>query len=187
MASLNAILITGVPCTGKTTLSLAWCKKHGWHLISLNKLVEKKKLYYGIDKKDGAKIVRLDLLEKEANKQIEAFKPNVIVEGHLGCEIKLNVARVLVLRLHPNELEARLKKRNYPKEKIEQNKMAEMLDYCTIRSIENYGKNKVFELDASSKSAKQNLCSLESFVSSKNPKEKFAPNISWSLELYKSV
>jgi len=183
-----AILLTGTPCSGKTTLAKAWCGKNKWVYLPLNELVEKKKLYSRIDKKDGAKIVKLKALEKEANKAIAQTSRPLLAEGHIGCEIKLDVARVLVLRLEPNELIKHLSKRRYSSAKLQENKMAEMLDYCTICSLEQYGSSRVFEMDMSKKTIKQNLASFAKFVSAnKSGLRAFLPHVSWSEALLAEV
>ena len=183
-----AILLTGTPCTGKTSLAQAWCKKNKWSYLSLNDIVTRKKLYSKIDKKDGAKVVKLAALEREANKAIEQTSRPLLVEGHLGCEIKLDVARVLVLRLEPNALAQRLSKRRYSSSKLAENKMVEMLDYCTICSLEQYGHRKVFEINVSKKTLKQNLSSFARFVSaSKSGLRSFLPHVSWSAALMAEV
>ena len=184
----QAILLTGTPCTGKTSLAKAWCKKSGWAYLSLNELAEEKTLYWGVDKKDGAKIVKLAALKKEANRRIKSLaSSSVLIEGHLGCEIKLDVRRVLVLRLHPDELAQRLSSRHYAPSKISENRMAELLDYCTIRSLENYNEKNVFEMDGSSKTLEQNLARFAEFASSPKPSAPFSPSISWSEELKKEA
>ncbi|VVB57076.1 Putative adenylate kinase [uncultured archaeon] len=192
-----ALLLTGTPGSGKTSLAKAWCEKSGWICLSLTELVEEKKLYSFIDPKDGAKVVKLAALEKEANLRIKALSarsrpasahaPGILVEGHLGCEIKLDVRRVLVLRLHPDELVQRLSLRHYLPAKLSENKMAELLDYCTLRAFENYGKKNVFEMDGTAKSLEQNLAQFEKFVSSLEQDKSFPASISWEKELRKEA
>ena len=178
-----SLLITGVPSTGKSTLALDWCEKNTWAYLSLNDLVEEKKLYTQIDQEDMSKIVRMRELEAEANEWIAMQDAPSIVDGHLGCEIKLDVDAVLVLRLNPKELQSRLEKRGYTPTKVDANKMAEMLDYCTIRSIKNYGEDKVFEMDMSGKSLQAELKEFEEFVKSGLHGANFRPHVSWSEEL----
>jgi len=184
-SSKIAILITGVPATGKTTLSKNFCKNHGWAYISLNDLVESKKLYSKTDKKDGAKIVKLKPLEKEANLQISKSKSNIIIDGHLGCEIKLNVQKIIVLRLNPKILFTRLNSRKYSKEKMAQNVEAEILNYCTIMCEENYSKGKITEIDASSISRQKLLAYLKKITAQKNKKLAAGKKINWMSYLLK--
>lgn len=183
MAEKNkfSILITGTPGTGKTFLAKEWCKRKKWKYISLNGIVNTHKLYAKVDKNDGAKIVKLAGLEKAANSEIKKSKSSFVVEGHLGCDLKLNVGKVLVLRLHPYEIEKRLAKRNYQKFKLGENMMAETLDYCTINSEKNYGEKKVFEIDATKLGKPKLFSEFEKFVFA-NEKElkKYAPKADWT-------
>lgn len=150
-----SVLMTGVPGTGKTTVAdlLSW--KTGAALIDINKLVKVLKLYSGVDESDGAKLVRLKELQSELTSAIKAEKRSVIVEGHLGCEMKLPVEKVIVLRCEPKVLRQRMSPRNYPTAKIAANALSEALDYCTVWSERNYGKKKVWEIDTTGRSARQ--------------------------------
>ena len=56
------ILITGTPGVGKTTVSSILVEKTGAYLVDINKLVDEKHLYTGIDEERGYKIVDLDSL-----------------------------------------------------------------------------------------------------------------------------
>ncbi|MCD6226888.1 AAA family ATPase [Candidatus Micrarchaeota archaeon] len=128
------ILITGVPGTGKTTLSQYLSQKLGYHLININDIAKKFKTGTG---RWGESIINIKKSEKEINKILKD-NDNVIIEGHLGCDMKLNVDIVIVLRCNPKTLKKRLKKRGYPQDKITENIEAEMIDYCIINSEENY-------------------------------------------------
>ena len=110
----KVVLITGVPGTGKTTLASAISKKSGAFLLEINELAELLGLYTHTDPQDGAKVVRLPELARELTAAIKAERKSVIAEGHLGCEMKLPVQKVIVLRCDPRELRARLAPRNYP-------------------------------------------------------------------------
>ncbi len=181
-----SILVTGVPCTGKTTLALEWCAKNDWTYLSLNDLVEQEKLYAGTDQEDMAKLVKLDELEHEANEWIRRQEKSSLIDGHLGCELGLDVDCVLVLRLEPNVLAKRLEGRGYTPSKVNANKMAELLDYCTIRSIRNYGEKNVFELDTSGQDVRGLTSQFEKFIDS-GSKGRFRPHVSWSAALLAQV
>ncbi|MDE1798575.1 MAG: adenylate kinase family protein [Candidatus Micrarchaeota archaeon] len=183
----TAILITGVPGTGKTTLCQNWCAREGWVHLALNDLVENQGLYSGIDEEDMSKVVRLPAMEQAANQWLSKQVKPVLVDGHTGCEVRLNVSRVLVLRLHPGELARRLQARGYSPAKVQTNKMTELLDYCTVQSIRNYGAAKVFELDVSGNTEAQTLAAFAEFMKSKTPGPKFKPHVDWSAQLFKEV
>lgn len=180
---LRAALITGVPGTGKTTLSKAWCLESNWAYLSLNDLVEEKQLYTGIDSADMAKIVHMTSLKTEAAEWIEKQTKPCLVDGHLGCELRLPVDRVLVLRLHPGELVSRLEKRGYTPAKVHENKMAELLDYCTIRSLKTYRPAQVFEMDVTGLDARKMMARFGEFVGAEKPPSRFSPHVSWGDEL----
>ncbi len=177
------ILLTGVPGTGKTSLSREWCTQSNWAYLSLNDLVKAEGLHSGTDERSGALVVDMDKLEAAANAWLSAVHSPVIIEGHLGCDLKLKVDRVLVLRLHPDEVASRLRARNYNAYQLEENKMAELLDYCTLRSIRNYGARKVYELDLSGKTLQQSVSALLEFSQAAKPSADFKPHVNWSSAL----
>ncbi|MEM4348742.1 MAG: AAA family ATPase [Candidatus Anstonellaceae archaeon] len=150
----KAILLTGVPGTGKTTAAKLAAKVLGAKVIQINQLVESEQLYSRVDS-DGAKVVRLGLLKETICQAIKQSSLPAIIEGHLGCEIRLPVQKVIVLRCHPKILRRRLAKRKYSHQKISSNVLSECLDYCTVLSEKNYGRRKVWEIDTTSLSKKQ--------------------------------
>ena len=163
----KSVLITGVPGAGKTLLARALCEKTGAFLLEINELAELLGLYTHTDPKDGAKVVRLGELARELSAAIKAEKKSVIAEGHLGCEMKLPVQKVLVLRCDPRELRARLATRNYPAAKLSQNALSEALDYCTVQSEKQYGSRKVWEIDTTGKAPAQVQKEAEAIISGK--------------------
>lgn len=149
------ILITGVPGTGKTTLSQKIVKRlnskgQNYKLIRINDIAKRFKLDDG---PWGSVIVDIEKTEDEINKMLENMD-NVIIEGHLGCDMKLNVDMVIVLRCDPYVLKERLKQRGYPREKIEENFDAEMIDYVLIHSEDNYSSRGIPVIELSTENEK---------------------------------
>lgn len=131
------LLLTGVPGAGKSVLARALARKLKCGLIDINAVVKEKKLW---SRKDGhgSLIVKLKELKTELAKRVRNAKTGCIVEGHLGCEMKLPVDVAVVLRTPPGMLERRLRARKYPQKKLMENLLAEALDYCTLKAEENY-------------------------------------------------
>lgn len=152
------IILTGTPGTGKTTISKILSRKLGIELISIKEIVEEKNLLDGIE---------VDLLELKRAFEFLKDADNYIIEGHLACEIKLPADFVFVLRTDPEKLTKIYKERNYDEEKIKENLLAEMLDYCVQKSEKNY--RKVLELDTTYRTIDE--CVNEIIFAIKNNKE----------------
>lgn len=138
------IVITGTPGTGKSKIAALLSKMLGIRLIALKDVVEKKKIYKISNKE---KLVDVKLLKKTLE-QILKNKKSYVVEGHLACEIAVPCDYIFVLRTHPKILRKRMLKRKYGVEKINENLLTEMLDYCVQRVLVIYGKKPV-EIDTS--------------------------------------
>lgn len=179
------VIIGGTPGTGKTSASEILGKKIKARVMHLREFVKEKHLSSGFDEKTKSEIVPLDKLEKELKKEIakrETRNSKLIVEGHLACEIQLPAKFVFVLRCNPKELEKRLKKRKYRKEKMNGNLLAEMLDYCTQMSEANYEKSGIFEIETAGKTALQTAEKMRKIISGKKPG---SGKISYAAELKK--
>ncbi|MEM3399293.1 MAG: AAA family ATPase [Candidatus Micrarchaeia archaeon] len=179
----NVIIITGTPGTGKTSLARALAKRLGALFVSINGLVEEKKLWAKIE--GGCKVVRMAKLEEELRRMIKECRKlgkRIVIEGHLGCELHVDADIVLVLRTHPEILRRRYARRKYRIEKIEENVMAEMLDYCVIMSEKNYRKAKIIEIDTSKTKLKDTLKKTLAFMEKGK-----GENVDWSGVLFESV
>lgn len=140
------IVITGCPGTGKTAVAKALCK-----LLKAEYLNEKEfALKHGIAELEDDEIV---IGEKKLQAKINLYIKNlksVILEGHILCEIKLNVDKVFVLETEPERIELRLGLRKfYSDEKIQDNVFCQGIDYCKKKALKAYGKNKVFLINSS--------------------------------------
>jgi adenylate kinase len=63
----------------------------------------------------------------------------LVPEEYVKCAI--------VLRTNPLVLMERLKKKGYREGKVKENAQAELLDYCLIKAVEEFGDERVFEVD----------------------------------------
>ncbi len=174
-------------------------EKDGTRVVNLKKLErelekiferERKKL---LELEQEKNLERKKTLERGQGKKLarrtraleRKKQQNVVVEGHLVCELKLKVDRVVVLRTNPRVLEKRLKKRGYAKEKIEENVLAEMLDYCTVASERNLKKARIYEVETSG-SVKENLQKITKIIEGKGERLR-AGWVSWGKELSERV
>jgi len=145
------IVITGCPGTGKTMVAKYLGKKLNLPVINEKEFAIK----HGFaELEEDEVVIDEKLLEEKLNFYIKGLK-GAILEGHILCEIKLQVDKVIVLRTHPELIELRLSKRkHYSEEKIQDNVFCEGIDYCKKKALKNYAKNKIIETD-SSQSVKQ--------------------------------
>jgi adenylate kinase len=143
------VLITGTPGTGKTEVARELGKLTGWEVLHISEIAEEA---------ESIKIAPNGDREVDIPKLLAYIIPilnekaDVIFEGHIGCEMPCPADLVVVLRTNPEELERRMQKRGYYREKIDENIMAELLDYCYQLSDRNYS-CALAELDTSGKSA----------------------------------
>ncbi len=144
------IAITGTPATGKTTIAKELAKALNWKQISLNDLAREKNFYLGYDEKRKAKIVDIESIKKEIEKIMKKQK-NLIIESHYAHEIPVDL--VIVLRTDLKELEKRMLKKGWWKEKIQENLQAEIFGICKEEALKT-NKN-VFEIDTTGKKPKE--------------------------------
>lgn len=140
------IVLTGTPGAGKSVLAKKIAAELGCTVIDANALVKERKLYSRVE--SGSKVVKLNVLRRLLEKLVRSNK-NIVLEGHLLCEFPLPVDVVVVLRVNPLILLKRMRARHYARKKISENLLCEMLDYCLVKSEENYGRNKVVQMDCS--------------------------------------
>jgi adenylate kinase len=169
------IVITGSPGTGKTLIAKAVAKRMGLELIDVKKIVKKEKLDKGPEHE-------VDIKELSKALSFLKGKDDYVVEGHLACELRLPVDFLIVLRTNPDVMRKRLAKRRYPKEKLEGNLMAEMLDYCTQRAEKEY-RLKPLELETSGLTPDKAAQRIESAIKQKK-KKLDTVNYSKELELH---
>jgi adenylate kinase len=178
------IALTGTPGTGKTSVSQILIK-NGLKVIDINDLAISKNFVSGKDSKRDSAIIDTDKLNYYINKNFIVTN-TIIFQSHLSHLMKC-MDKIIILRCHPEELQKRLKTKNWNKEKIKENIEAEILDVVLTEALEIHGKNKLFEIDSTEKSPKelsQNIIELidKKFDDAKNYKIGF---IDWSEEILK--
>ena len=129
-------LITGVPGTGKSALA-RWLSK-AWNARVWNDKAFCEQHHIGSVVR-GELVVSLPALRRKALAELKKAD-NIILEGHLWCEVSLPLDGVLVLHAAPRVLEQRLRKRGYSWEKVLDNTFLELEDYCGQQAQQHYPK-----------------------------------------------
>jgi adenylate kinase len=150
MADFNAIVITGTPGVGKTTVSKVIAQKKGFRLIELNALAKEGRIE-GKDPERDAMIVKPRAIKAALRKIFKGSRDTFIIEGHFGEIVPQEYVRLaIVIRIDPELLKERLAKRGYADSKIKENVEAELVDSCLIGATDAFGEERVREIDATS-------------------------------------
>ncbi|WP_371802023.1 adenylate kinase family protein [Candidatus Lokiarchaeum ossiferum] len=148
---MKTFLISGIPGTGKTSVTKKLNEKYGYPFLSLGEVVVKNKLHCGEDPSRDTKIVDTEKFNAFFRTFFLKQKEDIILEGHYADLIEhpsVNIA--IILRAHPNVIETRLKPRGYSKNKIMENIQAELVGDSTsfmLEKTELVKKEHVFEID----------------------------------------
>ncbi len=134
------LAITGTPGCGKSTLSKLLGEKFGLRVINEKDFAIQNKL--GSFNEENELEIPIKEFEKKANTFLKK-NDNILFEGHVLCEAKLAVDKIIVLTINPEELELRLEQRNYHAVKIMDNVFCEGIEYCKKHAERNYSKEKV--------------------------------------------
>ena len=150
--------------------------------LSLGKYVTKRQLFTGFDKKRRTKVVDITKTRSWMQRYERLHDRPLIVDTHHPEGIVLNnvTTVVFVLRCDPAILIRRLRHKNWSREKIRENVMAEALDSCYIHARLYYGTRKLVQLDTSHSSVKHSVETAKSILSgAKIP----TPRVNWLSKL----
>ncbi len=147
------LVITGNPGVGKHTSAKSVIEKIGsGSIIDINKLaishdaILNKHSKYGleVDTKKLAKLLAL---------QLRGSRDLTIIVGHLAPYVlkRSDIDLVTVLRRSPYDLIRIFKQRKYSVDKIRENVASEIIGVSLYDSLRSFGKEKVAEVDTTSK------------------------------------
>ena len=164
---MKAIIVSGTPGTGKTTLSKKLAKRLNYYYFDVNRFISECKLYESYDRKRRTKIVDVAKLNKDLIREINTIKksinerPNkkipikykkskkingIVIDSHLSHYLPKRYADLCIItKCDIKELNKRLKKKGYSKNKIQENLQAEIFDICLNEAKER--KHKVMAVD----------------------------------------
>ena len=150
------ILVTGTPGTGKSSFcNCIFNKFKNVELFNVSEIVKSNtKLQDYFDEDLQTVVINDSRTRKFIKKMILSSNAEIIVlETHSASLFKkLQFDIVFVLRAPTEVLFDRLKKRNYTKEKIEENIIAEIMQVCLDEVREILGSSKVVEFRSVSES-----------------------------------
>jgi adenylate kinase len=135
------IVVSGTPGTGKSTVAKLVAKKLNARLIDTDLLLKEHKIGTVMDEKRRSRIVDTKKLSEAALSEAKKH-PVTVFEGHLSHFVPADIT--VILRTEPKELEKRLKKKGWNKEKVKENVEAEAIDEITMECSR---KKNVIELD----------------------------------------
>ena len=142
------ICVTGTPGTGKTELSKLIKEKTGLKHINVNREANKLGLIIGYDKKRKVDIVNEALLSEKVREIAKKTYYGVIVDSHISYFTSPKMVNLCILcRCELKELQKRLKKRGYSREKIKENLEAEIFNVCGEEALK-IG-HRIIEIDCS--------------------------------------
>jgi len=150
----RVILITGTPCTGKTTIAKQLTKMLPDALyINLTSYTKTYRLMQGEDTERKTIIINENKMRKKLAETINTSdKTTLIIDGHYAAAVTPPelVSHVFVLRRNPKELKQVMEKSGFEDAKLWENLSAEILDVCLIEALQMQP-GKVCELDVTGK------------------------------------
>ena len=153
----RVILITGTPCTGKTTTAKQLAAKLDAHYINLTDYAKTYSLTSGEDKQRKTTIINEEKMRTKLTQTINATdKANIIIDGHYASAVTPAnlVTKVFVLRRNPKELKQFMQKCGFEGAKLWENLSAEILDVCLIEAVQAQS-GKVCELDVTGRTVEE--------------------------------
>lgn len=137
------VAVTGTPGTGKT--SATDLLDTDLDVIHLNEVIEREGLTTGRDEERDSLVADLDAVAEWLGD-----RDDVLVESHLAHHFDAD--RVVVLRCHPETLEARLRERGESEASAEENAESEALDVVLSEAVDRHGLDSVYEIETTDRS-----------------------------------
>jgi len=144
---MKAIIITGTPSAGKTTLAKRMEKELHYKRIDANRIIKDNKLYESYDKKKKCYVVDEKKFARCLEKMINGSKERLVIDSHMAHYINPRyVGLCIATKCGLKQLKKRLQGKKYPKSKVEENIECEIMDIC-LNEAREIG-HKVLVIDA---------------------------------------
>ncbi|MHA2060321.1 MAG: adenylate kinase family protein [Candidatus Ranarchaeia archaeon] len=155
--------MTGTPGVGKTVVSKELGRILDVPVIHLGEMLLlphlQKDLIAGQDSQRGSFIVKPAPLKRWIRREVSHLGPSII-ESHFTDLVPPElVSHCVILRCHPESLQARLEGRKWSLQKIQENIQAELLGNCAMDVIQAFKKHEVVfhEIDSSGNDVNQHV------------------------------
>jgi adenylate kinase len=155
----RVILITGTPATGKTTLAQKLAATLNAHYINLTDLAKKEKLITAQDTQRDTAIINETKMRRKLAAIIKTDQTDIVIDGHYAAAVtpKTQTTHIFVLRRNPTELRPLMQQRGYSKQKQDENIAAEILDVVLTETLQKHPKEKICEIDTTTKTPQETL------------------------------
>lgn len=164
---MRRVFITGSPGVGKSSVARELGVRYKVPVLDIAEVAIKRGCIRRYIKEFKTFEVDVISLREELELLLGKLR-SFIIEGHLVEAVpEYLIDLVVVLRLHPKVLEDRLISRGYPKEKIKENVLSEILDACLLASISQFGSEKVHEIDTTNKNLKEVVSEISEVIEGK--------------------
>jgi adenylate kinase len=173
----TAVLITGTPGTGKTTISRLLATELRASYVDPEILLRRKGIDYIYDEKRKTCIVSLKRLQNALSARAARADHGLVIDSHIALGPLPRLVGVIVLRCDPIVLEQRLQCKRWSKSKIGENLQAEILDICLWDAVKKYGWNAILEIDTTEKSPRQVIRSITKALYKKRIQKH--PKVDW--------
>lgn len=146
----KAILVSGTPGTGKTRVAKGIAKHYDYKYLHIGEHEEY------VTAEIDIKIIDVEQMIKWLKIQQKRESKPLVVDSHLSHYFPPELSRICIItRCDPSELKTRLKKRDYPEEKIRINLEAEAMDLILQEALAEG--HKVHEVDTTHKVASNSV------------------------------
>lgn len=133
----RAIVVTGTPGTGKTTVARRLAKIAGLTYVDVNNVISSHHLSEGIDRKRKCRIIDTAKLNNVLLKMIKTSDDVLVIDSHLSHFLPKNAVRgCIVTRCGLKTLNRRLNKRGYLESKVKENIQCEIFEVCLTEAKE---------------------------------------------------
>jgi len=182
---IKAIIFSGTPGTGKTSVSQRVSKILNARYFDVNDLIKRHEEWVeGYDNVLKTKIIDAEKVVKYIEREIKNSKVQLVIDSHISHLINPKYVEIcFVLRCHPDELKIRLEKKGWDERKIKENIEAEVHDICLFEALQNG--HKVHEIDTTGRKVEQTVGEVFDVLTGRKKPE--YGKVRWMRDYYRKI